>query len=79
MTPIHFLKSLIQLIDNSKLRDGITDILQDYLLIPKPKFKVGDVVKVIYGEKTKWEIEGRYYSHIDRRCVPTPVREHSNT
>ena len=62
MTPIHFLKSLIQLIDNSKLRDGITDILQDYLLIPKPKFKVGDVVKVIYGEKTKWEIEGRYYS-----------------
>ena len=62
MTPIHFLRSLVQLIDNSKLRDGITDILQDYLLIPKPKFKVGDVVKVIYGEKTKWEIEGRYYS-----------------
>ena len=62
MTPIHFLKSLIQLIDNSKLRYGILDILQDYLLIPKPKFKVGDVVKVIYGEKTKWKIEGRYYS-----------------
>ena len=62
MTPIHFLRSLIQLIDNSKLRYGILDILQDYLLIPKPKFKVGDVVKVIYGEKTKWKIEGRYYS-----------------
>ena len=62
MTPIHFLRSLIQLIDNSKLRDGIIDILQDYLLIPKPKFQVGDKVKAIYGEKTKWEIEGRYYS-----------------
>ena len=45
MTPIHFLRSLIQLIDNSKLRDGIIDILQDSLLIPKPKFKVGDKVK----------------------------------
>ena len=46
MTPIHFLRSLIQLIDNSKLRYGILDILQDYLLIPKPKFKVGDKVKL---------------------------------
>ena len=49
-------------IDNSGLRDHVMSTLQDSLLIPKPKFKVGDKVKVIYGEKTKWEIEGRYYS-----------------
>ena len=42
--------------------DEVKEILTNSLLIPKPKFKVGDVVKVIYGEKTKWEIEGRYYS-----------------
>ena len=40
----------------------VEEILTKSILIPKPKFKVGDVVKVIYGEKTKWEIEGRYYS-----------------
>ena len=49
-------------IDNSGLRDHVMSTLQDSLLIPKPKFKVGDKVKAIYGEKTKWEIEGRYYS-----------------
>ena len=49
-------------IDNSGLRDHVMSTLQDSILIPKPKFKVGDVVKVIYGEKTKWKIEGRYYS-----------------
>ena len=49
-------------IDNSGLRDHVMSTLQDSILIPKPKFKVGDVVKVIYGEKTKWTIEGRYYS-----------------
>ena len=35
---------------------------EEFITIPKPKFQMGDVVKVIYGEKTKWEIEGRYYS-----------------
>ena len=49
-------------IDNPELRDYVMSTLQDSILIPKPKFKVGDVVKVIYGEKTKWKIEGRYYS-----------------
>ena len=49
-------------IDNPGLRDHVMSTLQDSLLIPLPKFKVGDKVKVIYGEKTKWEIEGRYYS-----------------
>ena len=49
-------------IDNSGLRDHVMSTLQDSLLIPLPKFKVGDKVKAIYGEKTKWEIEGRYYS-----------------
>ena len=58
MTPIHFLKSLIQLIDNSKLRDGITDILQDYLLIPKPKFKVGDKFREY---SVIFEIENVFY------------------
>ena len=49
-------------IDNPELRDYVMSTLQDSILIPKPKYKVGDKVKVIYGEKTKWEIEGRYYS-----------------
>ena len=49
-------------IDNSGLRDHVMSTLQDSILIPKPRYKVGDKVKVIYGEKTKWEIEGRYYS-----------------
>ena len=52
----------IMFIDNPGLRDYVMSTLQDSILIPKPKFKVGDVVKVIYGEKTKWKIEGRYYS-----------------
>ena len=49
-------------IDNPGLRDHVMSTLQDSIFIPKPKFRVGDVVKVIYGEKTKWKIEGRYYS-----------------
>ena len=52
----------IMFIDNPGLRDHVMSTLQDSLLIPLPKFQVGDKVKVIYGEKTKWEIEGRYYS-----------------
>ena len=36
-------------IDNSGLRDHGMSTLQDSLLIPKPKFKVGDKVKAIYG------------------------------
>ena len=52
----------IMFIDNPGLRDHVMSTLQDSLLIPLPKFKVGDKVKAIYGEKTKWEIEGRYYS-----------------
>lgn len=35
---------------------------EDSLLIPKPKYKKGDVVKNNYGKEEKWEIEGRYYS-----------------
>ena len=31
--------------DNPQLRDEVITTLQDSLLIPKPKFKVGDVVK----------------------------------
>ena len=42
--------------------DEVKEILTNSLLIPLPKFQVGDKVKAIYGEKTKWEIEGRYYS-----------------
>ena len=46
----------------SKVSKYFAEVLSNSLLIPKPKFKVGDKVKAIYGEKTKWEIEGRYYS-----------------
>ena len=53
---------LILIRTNARGKDEIAEVLKDSLLIPKPKFKVGDKVKVIYGEKTKWEIEGRYYS-----------------
>ena len=36
-------------IDNPGLRDHVMSTLQDSLLIPKPKFKVGDVVKTDNG------------------------------
>ena len=36
-------------IDNPGLRDHVMITLQDSLLIPKPKFKVGDVVKTDNG------------------------------
>jgi len=36
-------------IDNPGLRDYVMSTLQDSLLIPKPKFKVGDVVKTDNG------------------------------
>ena len=36
-------------IDNSGLRDHVMSTLQDSILIPKPKFKVGDVVKTDNG------------------------------
>ena len=61
MTPIHFLRSLIQLIDNSKLRYGILDILQDSLLIPKPKFKVGDIT-LPKGAKQAFQVDLRNYN-----------------
>ena len=36
-------------IDNPGLRDHVMSTLQDSLLIPKPKFRVGDVVKTDNG------------------------------
>ena len=39
----------IMFIDNPGLRDHVMITLQDSLLIPKPKFKVGDVVKTDNG------------------------------
>ena len=37
----------IWFIDNPQLRDEVMATLQDSLLIPKPKFKVGDWVEMI--------------------------------
>ena len=39
----------IMFIDNPGLRDHVMSTLQDSLLIPKPKFRVGDVVKTDNG------------------------------
>ena len=61
----------IMFIDNPGLRDHVMSTLQDSILIPKPKYKVGDKVKVIYGEKTKWDIEGRYYSQVEMKWYYT--------
>ena len=36
-------------IDNPGLRDHVMSTLQDSILIPKPKFRVGDVVKTDNG------------------------------
>ena len=44
----------IWFIDNPQLRDEVMATLQDSLLIPKPKFKVGDKLKRICSED--WEI-----------------------
>lgn len=37
-------------------------IMENSLLISKPKYQVGDKVKSIHDDKVKYEIEGRYYS-----------------
>ena len=39
-------------IDNSGLRDHVMSTLQDSLLIPKPKFKVGDKVNRVLDDGT---------------------------
>lgn len=44
---------------------------EDSLLIPKPKYKKGDVVKNNYGKEEKWEIEGRYYSPDEEKWYYT--------
>ena len=41
----------IMFIDNPGLRDYVMSTLQDSLLIPKPKFKVGDRVTDEFGDK----------------------------
>ena len=50
-------------IDNSGLRDHVMSTLQDSLLIPKPKFKVGDKVQVVNrGELWQFLIYERYFN-----------------
>ena len=50
----------IWFIDNPQLRDEVMATLQDSLLIPKPKFKVGDRVQVINRE-WQYNIAERYF------------------
>lgn len=46
-------------------------IMENSLLIPSPMFKIGDKVKSLNGDKTKWEIEGRYYSPDEEKWYYT--------
>ena len=47
-------------IDNPGLRDHVMSTLQDSLLIPKPKFKVGDVVQ---NKESKYLITEVLYNY----------------
>ena len=55
-------------IDNPGLRDHVMSTLQDSLLIPKPKFKVGDWVEMILGTR-KFKIVGALYDYESNAWV----------
>jgi len=58
----------IWFIDNPQLRDEVMATLQDSLLIPKPKFKVGDWVEMILGTR-KFRIGGALYDYESNAWV----------
>ena len=58
----------IWFIDNPQLRDEVMATLQDSLLIPKPKFKVGDWVEMILGTR-KFKIVGALYDYESNAWV----------
>ena len=60
-------------IDNPGLRDYVMSTLQDSLLIPKPKFKVGDRVKDKYRDEhyiyeCSYNLTKNIWSYLTHLC-----------
>ena len=63
----------IMFIDNPGLRDYVMSTLQDSLLIPKPKFKVGDRVKDKYRDEhyiyeCSYNLTKNIWSYLTHLC-----------
>ena len=69
----------IMFIDNPGLRDYVMSTLQDSLLIPKPKFKVGDVVSIPSGYSNGFTIFSRVYSPEKNMWFYSPNYEDNNS
>ena len=53
---------------NARGKDEIAEVLKDSLLIPKPKYKVGDWVEMILGTR-KFKIVGALYDYESNAWV----------
>ena len=63
----------IMFIDNPGLRDYVMSTLQDSILIPKPKFKVGDRVKDKYRDEhyiyeCSYNLTKNIWSYLTHLC-----------
>ncbi len=66
-------------IDNPGLRDHVMSTLQDSLLIPKPKFKEGDKVRMIEYPKIAYTILHSFYQRGSNRWYYTFIENNAGT